>query len=137
MRRDAQAYAQLGVQVVRHEFPHFDVELGWHRFQTTLRLRVEATNYSYRPVRGWWVDAAGATLLPGHGAVPTNEGFHNSRPDGTPGCWFCFPGWQDYHDHTSHQDVSWAAIRNDPSFSVPALIMRIHNEINGEKVQRA
>lgn len=137
MRRNPQDYAKLGVKLVRYGFPYLDIELDWHRFQSTLHMRVEATNYCYRPIRGWWINASGDTLLPGQGVMPINAGFHPSRADGTPGGWFCFAGWQDYHNHSSHQDLAWAAIRNDPGFSVPALIMRIHNEVNSEQVQRA
>lgn len=133
-----EVYRSAGLSPLHYRFPFLDVELDWHRFGSLLRLRVDGTDYNYRPIRGWWIGADGNALMPGSGLVPGNggAGFHSARQDGTPGCWFCFRGWREYHDHTSHQDVAWAAIRTDPRYSVLALLQQLQAEVNGSGVQR-
>ncbi|TDP72994.1 hypothetical protein [Roseateles toxinivorans] len=124
-------YAMLGVRLVAYAFPFLDVELDWSAHGRTIRLRVDGTDYPYRPVGGWWIDASGERLMPGQQAVPASNGFHLNKQDGTtPAPWFCFMGWREYHDHQGHQEVSWASIRNVPRYSVLQLIVQLQRELN-------
>lgn len=124
-------FEKLGIKLRNFSFPYLDVELDWRLYDTRLRLRVDGTDFPYRPVGGWWIDQNGMPLLPGSQQVPANNGFHNADQDGQPCCWFCFKGWREYHDHTSHQDVSWATIRRDGRYSVLQLVMQLHKDVNG------
>lgn len=130
-------YEKVGVQLLAFSFPYLDVELDWHLHQTKIQLRVDGTDFPYRPVGGWWIDANGAALLLGSQKVPGGSGFHTSDQDGRSRCWFCFRGWRDYHDHTSHQDISWASIRHDPRYSVLQLVMQLMTDLNGTGVTKA
>lgn len=130
------AYEKLGIKCVGFSFPYLDVELAWRRHGTKLLLRVDGTDFPYRPVSGWWIALDGTPLLQGSNSVPSGAGFHTSGLDGEPRCWFCFKGWREYHNHSSHQDVSWASLRDNPRYSVPQLIAELHKELNGEGVVR-
>lgn len=130
-------FEKVGVKLLAFSFPYLDVELDWHLHQTKIQLRVDGTDFPYRPVGGWWIDANGAPLLQGSQKVPVNNGFHTSDQDGRPRCWFCFKGWRDYHDHSSHQDISWASLRRDPGFSVLQLVMQLMTDLNRTGVSKA
>lgn len=124
-------YAQFGVRLVAYSFPFLDVDLDWYAHGRTIRLRVDGTDYPYRPVGGWWIDSSGARQLPGHALLPAGNGFHLQTQDGTtPAPWFCFAGWREYHDHHGHQDVPWATIRNVPRYAVLQLILQLQRELN-------
>lgn len=130
-------YEKVGVKFVAYSYPYLDVELDWYRHGTKLILRVEGTDYRYRPVSGWWIDSAGNPLQQGQQKVPAGHGFHTTDQDSRPRCWFCFRGWREYHDHSSHQDLSWASIRRNPRYSVLQLILQLHKDLNLTGVQRA
>lgn len=131
-------FALLGVCLVSYSFPFLDMDLDWPAHGRTIRLRVDGTDYPYRPVGGWWIDRSGARLLPGHQAVPANSGFHVNKQDGTtPAPWFCFAGWREYHDHQSHQEVPWACIRTVPRYAVLQLILQLQRELNKPGVSLA
>lgn len=132
-----EVYANAGIRLVAYAFPILDVELDWYRRGRKLLLRIDGTNYRYRPISGWWIDVDGTPLLQGSQRVPAGEGFHIQRERAQPGCWFCFRGWREYHDHSSHQDVSWAAIRYDPRYSVLQLMQQLHSDLNRQEVQLA
>jgi hypothetical protein len=123
-------FEQIGFMLLDFSFPFLDVELRWHARGTSVRLRVDGSEFSYLPVSGWWIDETGAKLLPGRSLVPAGNGFHTADQDGRPACWFCFLGWREYHDHTSHQNVSWASIRRDPRYSPLQLIAQLHKDLN-------
>ena len=128
---EQERYAQFGVRLVAYLFPFLDVDLDWHAHRRSIRLRVDGTDYPYRPVGGWWIDSSGARQLPGHALLPTGNGFHLHRQDGTtPAPWFCFTGWREYHDHHGHQDVPWASIRDVPRYAVLQLILQLQRELN-------
>lgn len=129
-------YEKAGVRLVAFSFPYLDVELDWYRQGTNLRLRVDGTDFPYRPVCGWWIDINGAPLLQGTQQVPAGAGFHTSDQDGKPSCWFCFRGWGEYHNHSSHQDISWASIRREPRYSVLQLITQLAHDLNGNGVMK-
>lgn len=124
-------YEKAGVRFLAFSFPYLDVELDWHLHQTKIQLRVDGTDFPYRPVGGWWIDTNGSPLQQGSQKVPGGNGFHTSDQDGKSRCWFCFRGWRDYHDHSSHQDLSWASIRPDPRYSVLQLVMQLMTDLNG------
>lgn len=130
-------YALFGVRLVSYSFPFLDVDLDWHAHGRTIRLRVDGTDFPYRPVGGWWIDSSGARLLPGHQAVPVGNGFHVQKQDGTPAPWFCFLGWREYHDHHGHQDVPWPCIRTESKYAVLQLIMQLKRELNRNGVSPA
>lgn len=127
-------FEQIGITLLDFSFPYLDVELRWHARATSVRLRVDGTEYPYLPVRGWWIDKVGAKLPPGRSLVPCGNGFHTADQDGQPACWFCFLGWREYHDHTSHQDMSWASIRRDARYSPLQLISQLHKDLNSPSV---
>lgn len=130
-------FETLGIKLLDFSFPYLDVELDWHLQSAKLALRVDGTDFPYRPVGGWWIDLNGAPLLPGSQQVPGGNGFHLGYQDGQPGCWFCFKGWREYHDHAGHQDVSWASIRRDTRYSVLQMVMQLHKDLNSVGVCRA
>ncbi|ALX10291.1 hypothetical protein P350_01360 [Burkholderia cepacia JBK9] len=134
---EADAYSSAGIKFIAFEYPYLDVELNWHLHNASIRLRVDGTDYSYRPVSGWWIDHTGNPLLPGHGAVPQGYGFHINRFTGEKGCWFCYLGWREYHDHISHQQVSWAALRSQNRYSVVQLIVQLHQDLNRQGVTKS
>lgn len=124
-------FEKLGIKLLNFSFPHLDVELSWHSKGAAIALRVDGTDFPYRPVSGWWIDPDGAPLLAGVGKVPAGNGLHPSpREDGQQRCWFCFRGWREYHDHSSHQDLSWASIRRDSRYSVLQLVAQLHKDMN-------
>lgn len=127
-------FEKVGVRFLAFSFPHLDVELDWHLHGTKIQLRVDGTDFPYRPVGGWWIDFDGTPLLQGSQKVPGGNGFHIADQDGKPSCWFCFKGWREYHNHTSHQDISWASIRRDSRYSVLQLVMQLAKDLNGTGV---
>jgi hypothetical protein len=127
---DPKTYAEAGIELVRYEYPHLDVKLHWHKEHLDLLLRVDGTDYNYRPVGGWWINADGIPLRKGCGNMPENMGFHTAMEDATQRGWFCFAGWREYHNHSSHQNVSWASIRHDWQYSVIQLILRLRRNLN-------
>jgi len=127
-------FAKEGIRFVRYDFPLLDLELTWTTRGQRIRLRVDGTDFPYRPVDGWWIDEDGRRLSTG---IPIGAGFHTSNPDGTPRSWFCWLGWAGFHDHPSHQDTSWAAIRNDKDYRVVPLLQRLVRALNGPGVQIA
>lgn len=133
---DPARFESLGVKLLQVSFPYLDVELNWHRHDAFIRLRVDGTDFPYRPVSGWWIDSNGAPLLPGCQQVPAGNGFHTTGLDGQPACWFCFKGWREYHDHQSHQDISWAALRDDRRYSVLHLLMQLRTDLNSTGVSK-
>ena len=128
------SYQQVGVELLVANFPH-----TWFRLAGPLGhdlvLYVEATDYSYRPVTGWWVIEAGSTdALLEH--FPSGAGFAGPHaPDGSLRTWFCFPGWRDYHDHTSHVDPPWSAFRPSQSYRLPAIVLQLRTDLNKPGVQ--
>lgn len=123
-------FEKAGIKLLAFSFPYLDVELDWHLHACKIRLRVDGTDFSYRPVGGWWIDQSNNPLLPGLQKVPSGNGFHTNDQDGKPSCWLCFRGWREYHDHSSHQDISWASIRRDSRYSVLQLLMQLARELN-------
>lgn len=128
-------YEKAGLRKIHYEFPILIVELHSRRHERWLRLRVDATDYDYRPLQGWWVDAQGAPLVAGSSLVPQGAGFQiNPAPNQERRCWFCFKGWRDWHDHSSHQDTAWAAIRPQKEFSPLALLLQLISDFNNPNV---
>lgn len=129
-------YEGLGIKVVSFSFPYLDVELAWRKYDAKLLLRIDGTDFPYRPVSGWWIAQDGTPLFQGANAVPSGLGFHVFGLESESRCWFCFKGWREYHDHPSHQDASWASLRDIPRYSVPQLVAQLHKDLNGEGVAR-
>lgn len=123
-------FAKVGVHLISYEFPYLDVDLDWPAQGRAIQLRVDCTDYPYRPVGGWWITSDGERQMAGSNLVPSGNGFHPQKQDGQPGPWFCFPGWREYHNHAGHQDVQWAAIRADTRYAVLQLIVQLQRELN-------
>lgn len=90
---------------------------------------MEADSYDYLPIRGWWVDEDDKPLPPER--APVGSGFQNSPgPNGAENTWMCFPGWREYHDHHSHQDVSWNRLRGNPQYRPLALMVQLRKDLD-------
>lgn len=127
-------FAKEGIRLVHYEFPSLDLELTWKASGHPIRLRVDGTDFPYRPIDGWWTDENGGRLAT---RIPCGAGFHIADPDGTSRAWFCWLGWAGFHDHQSHQDTSWATIRNDKDYRVIPLLQRLVRALNEPGVQIA
>jgi len=125
-----EVFEKLGIKLLSFSFPFLDLQLDWHATNKSILLRVDGTDFPYRPVGGWWIDLQGNVLLPGGSGVPNSLGFHVPNPPHRPNCWFCFLGWREYHDHPSHQDRSWASLRTDPRYSVLQLVLQLQRDLN-------
>lgn len=136
---DPELYARQGVRLLEYHFPLLDLELTWERCRQLLHLRIDATDFNYRPIKGWWIDAAGHAVVRGQGLLPTNRGFHaEGRVDGRPGGWFCFAGWSEWHDHSGHyRERTWSSLRADPSCAPLALVMQLHSSLQHTEVMPA
>ena len=130
-------FEKLGIKLVNFSFPYLEVELSWHKKAAVALLRVDGTDFPYRPVSGWWITPEGGVQLQGSQKVPIGNGFHPSMEDGQQLCWFCFRGWREYHNHSSHQDISWASIRRDNRYSVLQLVAQLHKDLNNVGVNIA
>lgn len=129
-------FEKLGIKLLDFSFPYLDIELSWHQQGANLVLRVDGTDFPYRPAGGWWIDSNGTTLLQGTQQVSSGNGFHTSDQTGRSSCWFCFRGWREYHNHVSHQDISWAMLRRDKRYSLLQIIMQLHKDLNGTGVSK-
>jgi hypothetical protein len=120
----------MGIRIIKVEYPIVIVGLFWKAQNKELLLRIQADNYDYLPVKGCWVNEDGVPLRQGQ-QIPSNLGFqHSSDPYGENRSWFCFPGWREYHDHTSHQEVSWDFFRYDNTYRIPGIIVQLFNDLN-------
>lgn len=132
-----EVFQRVGRRIVRCAFPVLEVELTWLAGNRPIILHIDATDYDYRPVRGWWVDEAGQPLVAGSRRIPVNYGFHsNPNPYDEPQAWFCFRGWREYHDHQSHQHTSWASLRKEDRYRLPGLIAQLHSDLNHSDAKR-
>ncbi len=129
-------FDKIGIKFIKYLYPLLDVELDWYHQGIKLAVRIDGTDYRYRPISGWWIDKDGAQIEQGQQRVPAGNGFHTVDQDSRPRCWFCFPGWREYHDHSGHQDISWASIRRQPRYSVLQLIQQLRTDLNNMGVQR-
>jgi hypothetical protein len=131
-------YRAAGLRLVEASYPMLTVALTWHRQNSEILLRVDASDWDYRPPRGWWLDADGNVLQPGSGLLPSGPGFQQgSDPYGDNRPWFCFRGWSEYHDHTSHAAENWAAYRGKGGFGLLGLIAQLHTDLNRAEVTAA
>ena len=127
----ADRYRSTGKTLVRYAYPILVVDLQWEFHQRAIRLCVQADDYDYLPLRGWWIDDSDAPLLAGSQRIPNSPGFgQNPNPYGEAKTWFCFRGWRDFHDHTGHQDVPWISIRHLPEYRALAVIAQLHSDLN-------
>jgi len=124
------SFAAVGINLVEYRFPYLYTDLDIPAHHRQLRLRVDGSDYDYRPVDGRWVNTNGEILRQGSGCVPSNNGFHPEPMEGWDGPWLCFIGWSSWHNHPSHQDTPWQTIRSSPDFSPVALIRQLHADLN-------
>jgi hypothetical protein len=129
-------YAPLGVRLIQYHYPLLDCELQWQAQSRALLLRVNGTDFNYRPIGGQWIEPDGSALVAGANRAPSGYGFHpGGRPDGQPGGWFCFPGWAEWHNHNGHhRERAWASLRHDPAYAPLALILQLQTDLNKKDV---
>jgi len=136
LRRDGSSYAKTGLKMLDIAFPCLDVALQWITIGREIVVHVQADDYDYRPVRGWWIDASGDPLCIGMSGIPVGCGFQaNANPYGEQKAWFCFPGWREYHDHPGHQDRPWPSLRHDRQYGILGLLMQLKADLNKPGVQ--
>ena len=133
---NAEIFREIGIRVIRIDFPQIDVALWWRKMQREVILRVEAQEYDYLPVCGWWVDNDGVPLLKGVLQVPCGIGFQcqDGHPYGFQRAWFCFQGWREYHDHSGHQNRPWSSIMLEPQYRISGLIQQLNTDLNRSEV---
>jgi hypothetical protein len=124
------AYRVSGIELIHFDFPYLYVDLEVRDRNQWLRLRVDGTDFNYRPVDGRWVNQENVILREGAGVVPSGNGFQSAPMDGCDGPWLCFLGWKAWHNHGGHQDTPWPAIRTDASFSPLALVHQLQADLN-------
>lgn len=129
-------FQEIGIRVIRIEFPQIDVALWWRKMQREVILRVEALEYDYLPVSGWWIDANGVPLLKDKQQVPHGMGFQceDGHPHVFQKAWFCFQGWREYHDHSGHQNIPWSSIMLEPEYRISGLIQQLNTDLNRSEV---
>lgn len=138
LRSRPQSFEAVGIRPVALEFPVLILALLWRAQDREFFLHVEADNYDYLPVRGWWVDEHDVPLRRGSGKIPTGNGLQASTtPYAEDRSWFCFRGWREYHDHQSHQDVPWPSIRDQKRYRIPGIIIQLHSDLNGSGISLA
>lgn len=126
MKRDPGAYQRLGIRLRSVDFPVLIVEMRWGGEK--ILLHVEADDYDYRPVRGWWVDEDDRPLP--RGRVPVGNGFQQApNPYGQEASWLCFEGWREYHDHQSHQGAPRHAVRGAEKHRLPGILVQLQSDI--------
>ena len=93
-------------------------------------LHIQADNYDYLPIRGWWVDKNDRPLKQEE-KIPKGNGFHiNNNPYREEKSWLCFYGWREYHDHQSHQKVSWISIKDKNEYRFLGIIQKLLIDLN-------
>lgn len=125
-------YKEVGVRIIKVDFPIIEVALWWHFLNREILLRIIAEDYDYLPVAGYWIDETGTIIVKGKGLIPHGYGFQteDGHPHDLQRAWFCFRGWREYHDHPGHQDVSWSYIRQHAQYRIPGIILQLHSVLN-------
>ena len=124
------SFEQIGIRFVEYNFPKLIV--GLCKDNLEILLHIDASNYDYLPVRGWWVDKNDNPLK--HG-IPLNKGFHyGQHPHDEDRSWLCFKGWREYHDHPSHQNVSWYVLKHNPDYKPLGLLTQLVKNLNGSGI---
>lgn len=127
--RNSKLYEDIGVRILKVAFPIVDVAIWWQAKAREIRLRVQADEYDYLPVQGWWIDESGYPLRAE--LAPSGNGFQvNGHPYGFDRTWLCFPGWREYHDHESHQNVPWSFLRGNRHYRIPGLILQLKSDLD-------
>lgn len=134
--QNSAAYQATGTRVIQVAFPVIKAALWWRAINGELWLHVQADDYDYLPVQGWWVDAVGQPLRPGGPTrLPNGVGFQiGNDPYGQNRTWFCFPGWREYHDHSSHQNTPWLHYRSRAAYRLPGVIVQLQADLNRPQV---
>lgn len=129
--QDPVAYANTGMRIVTVSFPVISIALWWSSQGRDIIVHIQADDYDYLPVQGWWVDEAGTALQVGAGLVPIGNGFQaNPNTYSLGQTWFCFPGWREYHDHSSHQNIPWTSIRHERQYRILGLVAQLQADLN-------
>jgi len=130
------AYQNAGIRVVRIAFPVIEVALWWRAINGELLLHVQADDYDYLPVQGWWTDGTGQPAHQGGSIrLPGGLGFQlGGDPYGQNRTWFCFPGWREFHDHPGHQNTPCIHYRFQPAYRLPGLIVQLQSDLNRPQV---
>lgn len=128
-------FSTIGIRPVKIDFPTLIVGLQWKSQNKEILLYIDASNYDYVPISGWWIDENGNPLKQGQN-IPNGEGIQvNPHPNGEDRSWFCFRGWREYHNHTGHQDVSWNSIKHIDEYRIMGIIHNLHSVLNSKNIQ--
>jgi hypothetical protein len=134
LRTKATIFGSAGLKPIKIDYPILLIALMWKIQNKEIWLHIEADNYDYQPVRGWWVNEKDEPLRQG-GGIPSGNGFQvTSNPYNEDRSWFCFRGWREYHDHPSHQDIAWASIRNQSEYRLPGIISKLFADLNSQGI---
>lgn len=133
--KDKENFLAIGIRLVRIDFPILIVGLQWKSQNKEILLHITADDYDYIPISGWWVDENDSPLKQGQN-IPNGDGIQvNPYPNGEDRSWFCFHGWREYHNHTSHQDVSWNSIKHLNEYRILGIIHNLHSILNKSTIQ--
>jgi hypothetical protein len=131
-----ETFARAGLHILDTAFPTLKVGLWWRAQGHELIVHVQADEYDYLPVQGWWVDDNDIPLCAGSGRIPVGGGFQaNPTSRGLGRSWFCFPGWREYHEHPSHQDRPWSSLRHQPQLRILGVVEQLRTDLNKPGVQ--
>jgi hypothetical protein len=128
-------FAKAGIIIVKNDFPILVVSIPWHQQNGKIFLHIQADDYDYLPVEGWWVDENDKMLSIGQGRMPQGNNLNpQSPPYGENRSWFCYPGWRAYHFHPSHQSPSWENFRGS-EYNIPSIITQLIQDLNKGAIQ--
>ena len=137
LRSNEQSYVSIGIRIIKVEYPTIITGLFWKNQNKEILLQIQADNYDYLPIKGYWINEDGVPLRQGQ-QIPTGLGFQvSSDPYGENRNWFCYPGWREYHDHTSHQQISWDFFRYNKTHRLPGIIVQLFTDLNRSGVSMA
>ena len=128
-------FESIGIRLVKNEFPVIVLGVFWRAQNKEILLHIQADNYDYLPIRGWWVDEDDKPLRQGE-KIPHGGGFQiNRTPYKEDKSWLCFSGWREYHDHPLHQDISWNSIKDKDEYRFPGIIQKLLTDLNSAGVR--
>src|SRR2546421_5330812 len=128
-------YQQAGLRLIEASYPHLVVSLAWRTRGCEILLKVDATDWDYLPPKGWWISEDGAVLVAGQQRVPNGYGFQiGSNVYGEIQCWFCFPGWREYHNHPGHLQPPWAYYRRRTGYRLMGIVAQLQADLNKPEV---
>jgi hypothetical protein len=111
---------------VLHQVEYPDIDCSFTAAgRTTLRLRVDCTNWNDDPpsITLQSADGRNLTTLPANSTNVFNSSAHPST--GRP--FICMRGAREYHTHSSHLNDSWENVRHLPAFQIFNILGQVWN----------